>query len=188
MRKIQRELHQELHRELTTTRDRIATLVRPIDPARLNEHPEPNGWSIGQVLEHLLRADEKYEEPFRRLLNESPRDAAAAAREWKSSFIGGMIASSLINPKPIKLGPRNFDPGPTPRQGALDAFLTRELRFLQAMDDALSYDWRKLRIGSPALPGWAPKMNLGDGFRIHVVHVTRHSRQIERLAAKLSRG
>src|SRR5690348_8469657 len=108
MRKIQRELHQELRREHTAGRDRITTLVRPIDPARLNEHPEPNGWSVGQVLEHLLRADEKYEEPFRRLMNESPRDAAAAAREWKSSFIGGMIASSLINPKPIKRGPRTF--------------------------------------------------------------------------------
>jgi hypothetical protein len=30
-------------------------------------------------------------------------------------------------------------------------------------------------------------MNLGDGFRIHVVHVTRHSRQIERLAGMLAR-
>jgi hypothetical protein len=53
------------------------------------------------------------------------------------------------------------------------------------MDDAASYDWRALRIGSPALPSWAPKMNVGDGFRIHVVHLTRHSHQIERLVGLL---
>jgi hypothetical protein len=30
-------------------------------------------------------------------------------------------------------------------------------------------------------------MNVGDGFRIHTVHLTRHSRQIERLAGLLAR-
>ena len=78
-----------------------------------------------------------------------------------------------------------FRPGPTPRNGVVEAFVAREMRFVQAMDDAASYDWRALRIGSPALPSWAPKMNLGDGFRIHVVHLTRHSHQIERLVGKL---
>jgi hypothetical protein len=183
--KVQRELYEELRRELSETRDHIAKLVRPLDDAKLNEHPEPNGWSIGQVLEHLLRADEKYDAPLAELLRKSPRDAGAATREWKPSLIGGFIANSLMNPKPLKRGPRAFQPGPTPRNGAVESFLARELRFLQAMEDAMPYDWRKLRIGSPALPGWMPKMNLGDGFRIHVVHVTRHSRQMERLAGKL---
>lgn len=185
MQKIQRDLHQELRRELSDSRERIAKLVRPLSPAQLNEHPEPNGWTVGQVLEHLILADEKYDRPVTELLNRSPRDASAATREWKPSFIGKLIANSLLNPKPIKRGPRAFRPGPTPRNGVVDAFLARELKFIQAMDDAMPYDWKKLRIGSPALPGWAPKMNLGDGFRIHVVHVTRHSRQIERLAGKL---
>jgi hypothetical protein len=90
----------------------------------------------------------------------------------------------LLNPKPLK-GPKVFRPGPTPRNGVVEALLGRELKFVQAMDAAASYDWRALRIGSPALPSWAPKMNLGDGFRIHVVHVTRHSRQIARLIGEL---
>jgi hypothetical protein len=38
---------------------------------------------------------------------------------------------------------------------------------------------------TPALPSWVPTVNLGDGFRIHVVHLTRHSKQIDRLVAKL---
>jgi len=185
MRLEQQALHQKLRAEAVASRERIADLVRPVDPAKLNERPEPKGWSVGQVLEHLCLADEKYQRPLRQLLNGTRPDAAAPAREWKSSFIGGMIAKSLENPKPIKRGPRAFRPGPTPRPGVVEAFLTNERKFMQVMDDAASYDWRALRIGSPALPSWAPKMNVGDGFRIHVVHLTRHSRQIERLVKQL---
>lgn len=185
MQMIQRDLHDQLRKEAIASRERIAAMVRTLDPAKLNQHPEPNGWSVGQVLEHLCRADELYAGPMAELLRRTRPDAGAAAREWKSSFIGGMIASSLINPKPLKRGPRAFRPGPTPRNGVVETFHAGELRFVQALEDALQYDWRAIRIASPALPSWAPKMNLGDGFRIHVVHVTRHSRQIERLISKL---
>ncbi|MEP6730197.1 MAG: DinB family protein [bacterium] len=180
----QRELHSKLRAESIATRERIAALVRPLNPAQLNEHPEPKGWSVGQVLEHLVIADELYDDPFATLLRNTRQDAGAPAREWKSSFVGGLIAKSLLNPKALS-GPKVFRPGPTPRNGVPEVLLGREMRFVQAMDDAASFDWRKLRIGSPALPRWAPKMNLGDGFRIHVVHVTRHAGQIERLVAKL---
>lgn len=128
MRLPQRDLHQQLRAESIATRERLASTVRALDLAKLNEHPEPDGWSVGQVLER---------------------------------------------------------PGPTPRNGVAETLLARELRFVKAMDDATTLDWRALRIGSPALPSWAPKLNLGDGFRIHVIHVGRHSRQIERLIARL---
>lgn len=187
MRQIQRDLHQQLRTELVASRDRIMDLVRPIDASRLNEHPEPNGWSVGQVLEHLCKSNDLYEKPMLQLLSRTRPDAAAATREWKTTFVGGMIAKSLSNPKPIKRGPSAFRPGPSPRNGIVQAFHDGELRFLNAMDDAVQYDWRAVRIGSPALPSWAPKMNLGDGFRIHVVHVNRHARQIERLVRSLQR-
>jgi DinB superfamily len=184
MRLIQRDLHQRLHAESIATRERIAAMVRPLDPSKVNEHPEPKGWSVGQVLEHLCVADELSQAPFAAMMRGARQDAGAPAREWKPSFIGGRIAAALLNPKRLK-GPKVFRPGPTPRQGVVEALLAQEMNFVRAMDDAASFDWRALRIRSAALPSWAPKMNLGDGFRIHVVHVTRHSHQIERLVGKL---
>src|SRR5258708_2329853 len=184
MRLQQRELHKQLRDESVATRDRIAAMLRPLDPSKLNEHPEPEGWSVGQVLEHLCRADELYDAPVAAVMRDARPDAGAPTREWKSSFIGGLIAGTLLGAKPVK-GPRVFRPGPTPRNGVVEQLLARELSFVTAMDDAATYDWRALRIGSPALPSWAPKMSLGDGFRIHVVHVTRHSKQIARLIAQL---
>jgi DinB family protein len=184
MRIQQKQLHQQLRTEALATRDKIAELVRPLDNAKLHEHPEPTGWSVGQVLEHLYIADELYVEPAAKLVREARPDAGAPGREWKSSFIGGMIAESLLKARPLK-NPKVFAPGPTPRNGIVEALLGAELAFVNAMDAAAGYDWHALRIRSPALPRWAPKMNLGDGFRIHVVHLTRHSKQIERLVRKL---
>lgn len=184
MRLTQRDLYQQLRAEAIDTRERIAAMVRPLDQAKINEHAEPNGWSVGQVLEHLCVADGRYEDPLAALLGGARKDAGAPAREWKPSFIGGLIAGSLLKPKPLK-APKAFQPGPTPRNGVVEALLRREMNFVKAMDDAELFDWRALRISSPALPSWAPKMNLGDGFRIHIVHLTRHSHQIERLVAKL---
>jgi hypothetical protein len=180
----QRDLHRQLHDEGVATVERIAALTRPLDLGSLNEHPEPNGWSVAQTCEHLVLADERYEGPFTALMNRSRPDAGAAAREWKPSFIGGFIAEALLKPKALT-SPKVFQPGPTPRNGVVEALLSREKNFLKAMDDAASFDWRALRIKSPALPKWAPSMNLGDGFRIHMVHLTRHSKQIERLVGKL---
>jgi hypothetical protein len=54
------------------------------------------------------------------------------------------------------------------------------------MDDASRYDWNALKLHSPALPRFTPKRNLGDAFHVHGVHVTRHAKQIERLAGKLA--
>jgi hypothetical protein len=180
----QRDLYNQLRAEAIETRERIAALVRPLDLAKLNEHPEPNGWSVGQVLEHLCVADGRYEDPLASLMATARKDAGAPSREWKPSFIGGMIAGSLLKPKPLK-APKVFRPGPTPRNGVVEDLLAREMNFVAAMDEAALLDWQALRIHSPALPKWAPKMNLGDGFRIHIVHLTRHSHQIERLAGKL---
>lgn len=186
MRMIQRDLQQKLGAEIRATRDRISAAVRPLDGAQLVERPEPNGWSVGEVLEHLCLSSELYDEPTRNLVRTAPRDAAAPGREWKSSFLGGLLAGALEKPGKMK-APKAFRPGPTPRNGVLEAFLAGEHLVSSTMVEATLLDWRALRMGSPALPSFFPKMNLGDVFRIYAVHNTRHAKQIERVAAQLTR-
>ena len=147
MRLPQKDLHEKLRTEAVATRERIAALIRPLDPAKINEHPEPKGWSVGQVLEHLCVTDELSEAPLSNLLRASRQDAGAMAREWRSSFLGGLIAGSLLKPKPLT-SPKVFRPGPTPRNGVVETLLAREMQFVTVMDNATSYDWRDLRIGS----------------------------------------
>ena len=183
MQMIQRDLHAELRREAIELREQLAGLLRPLNAAQFNEHPEPKGWSIGEVVEHLLVADERSSAPAMEAIRTARADAAAPLRPWKSTFLGGLIAGSLEKPQKLK-APRVFQPAGT-RNGAVEALLAREAEFVTAIDNAASLDWRALRVRSGALPPFAPKMNLGDAFRIHVVHVRRHTAQIERLAGKL---
>ena len=184
MRMIQRDLLVQLRQQCLATRQRIADAVRSLDGAQLLQRTEPTGWSAGEVLEHLCVAEGLYEAPLAKILAGARADAGAPAREWKSSLFGGYLAGMLEKPAKLK-APKAFRPGPTPRGGVVEAFLALELRWVKVMDDAASLDWRKHGIGSPALPGFMPKMNLGDVFRIHVVHVTRHAAQIERVVGKL---
>ncbi len=184
MRVVQRELQSQVRAMTIAARDRIDALVRPLAASQLHAHPEPNGWSVGQVLEHLCLAGDLTEALAAGMLRAARKDPGAAAREWKPSFLGGLIASSLMKPKPLKSA-KVFRPGPTPRGGIVDAWQASEQRFLSDLDQAGDLDWVALRIPSAAMPSWAPKMNLGDGFRIHAVHLERHSHQIERLVGRL---
>jgi hypothetical protein len=179
MRLIQRELHDRLRTEARGNHQRIADLARPLDPERLVRRPAPGSWSVGEVLEHLCVVDELSAPRVTQLIATAPRDAGAPLREWKSTPLGGLIAWGLERPRKTT-APRPFRIGPTPRQGVVEDFLARDTRFIQALDDASSLDWRALRIRSAALPRIAPKMNLGDSFRINVVHVRRHLAQMER--------
>lgn len=184
MQMIQRDLHAQLRAEAVELRERLARVLRPLNAAQLNEHPEPKGWSVAEVVEHLLVSDERSSAPAMDVVRGARADAGAPMREWKSSFLGGLIAGSLEKPRKLK-APKVFQPSPTARGGFVEALLTRESEFVAAMDKAASLDWRGLRVRSGALPPFAPKMNLGDAFRIHVVHVRRHTAQIERLVGQL---
>lgn len=183
MRLLQRELHDQLRTEALANHKRIADLARPLDPERLVRHPTPPGWSVGEVLEHLCVTDELYQKPVLAVVNSARPDAGAPAREWRPTFFGNLLASILENPRRTK-APGSMKPGKTPRNGVVEDFLNRDNRMISLMDTAASLDWRNLKIASPAFPAPLIRFNLGDVFRIHVVHVKRHLGQIERVITR----
>jgi hypothetical protein len=185
MRLPQRDLHERLRTEARSNHERVAALVRPLDPERLVRRPTPPGWSVGEVLQHLCVSDELYRKPLVALVNGARRDAGAPAREWKSTIMGNVLAIMLENPRKMK-APRSFRPAPTPQPGVVEDFLARDLRLIALMDDSATLDWRALRMASPVLPVPIVRFNLGDVFRIHVVHVRRHLAQMERVVASYS--
>jgi DinB superfamily len=178
---LQTHLHDWLRATTLDNDERIATLVRPLDPGQLVRRPTPAGWSAGEVLEHLCVSDEIYDDPFREATSRARPDPAAPLRAWKPTWLGNFIARTLENPRRVK-APKPFRIGPTPRDGVVEAFLAREKEFVRTIDASASLDWQRVKLASPALPSFL-KFNLGDAFRIHVVHVSRHAKQIERVLA-----
>ena len=180
---IQQQFHDRLAADIRANHERLKALVRPLDPERLTRRPGPQRWSVGEVLEHLTLMDALFLTASEPLVRDARRDAAAPAREWKASFLGGMIASSLEGPRRLRSA-KVGRPG-MPRNGVTEAFLAGDMRYMQLLDDALTLDWNAVRMRPPVLP-WLPiRINLGDVFAIHRVHVTRHIGQIERTIAAL---
>lgn len=180
MEMTQRELHETLKSEALANHKRVAELARPLDPERLVRRPTPPGWSVGEVLEHLCIADELYRKPLTTLVSTARADAGAPARAWRPSFFGKLVAGALARPRRMK-APGRFKPGASPRNGVVEDFLARDSHLIAMMDDAASLDWRALHMTSPALPLPIIRLNLGDVFKIHVVHVRRHLGQMERV-------
>ena len=83
MRMIQRDLHKQLRTAAVAARQRLADLIRPLDPAQLQEHPEAKGWSVAEVLEHLCVTHEASSAPAVVAARAARPDAGAAAREWR---------------------------------------------------------------------------------------------------------
>lgn len=181
---LQRDLHQQLRTESLSLHQRVATLARALDPEQLVRRPAPDAWSVGEVLEHLCIADELYAKPVATLIHRAHIDAGAPLREWKPSLLGKFVAGALEKPRKMKT-PRKMRPATSPRNGVVEDFLTRDSRLLHRMDDSTTLDWNDLRLATPAFPVPVLKLNLGDVFRIHVVHVRRHLAQMESAVAGL---
>ena len=180
-------MHPHLEAALSRLDESRAALRAAVEavPAPLRvRKPAPDRWSVAEVLEHLIITDELYAGSLGTLMKTARPDAGAPARPWKASLLGKFLAHILSKPGKMK-APKKFQPGPSPRSGIVEAFLARESASADMMEQAASLDWRALRVPSPALPSWAPAMNLGDVFNVKVVHLTRHAKQIERVLSKL---
>ena len=136
------------------------------------------------MLEHLCVTSELYEPPLRALLRTARPDAAAPLREWKPTLLGGFMVRTFE--KPAKLPtPKSMVPAATPRGGVVEAFLAHLDAQTRLLDDASAFDWRRLRMASPAVPVPLKVFNLGDVLVILVAHAERHARQMERVGAAI---
>jgi len=182
---LQRDLHQALRARALKSHREISELARPLDPEQLVRRPPDGGWSVGEVLEHLLIAEGAYGPLVEAALRKARPDAGAPLREWTPTFFGGFLARSLERPRRLP-SPTKIRPGATPRGGVLEKFLALQTSLVTQMDAAAGYDWRAVTLHSPLVPAFLrplAKMNLGDSFSISVVHVERHTRQMERALA-----
>jgi hypothetical protein len=182
---LQRDLHHALRARALASHREIAELARPLDPERLVRRPPAGGWSVGEVLEHLCVSEEAYVPLVEGLLRRSRPDAGAPLREWKPSFFGGLLTRSLEGPGRLP-APKKIRPANTPRGGVLEKFLVQQSALVSRLDAAEGFDWSALTLNSPLVPALLrplARMNLGDAFSVSVVHVERHTRQMERVIA-----
>jgi hypothetical protein len=163
--------------ELVATDVRLQAAAGTLGPRALSWKPPSGGWSIGQVLEHLVLAAESYLGPMRQVI-EGAQATPGADPLWRPSLMGGVLARALRAPRKLP-APRAYAPAPTPRPDVLEVFRAKLRDTAWLLDRARPLEWNRLRLGSPITP--LIRLNLGDCFAISVAHAHRHLGQIERI-------
>jgi uncharacterized damage-inducible protein DinB len=141
---------------------------------------QPDGWSIGQLFEHLVIASDSYFSKMRGRVFDAhaPHTIAKASVEWEPSLMGWMMVKRLRSPRAMP-APRIFKPSPTPRPEVVNGFIQRQATLTYLLRASAALHWNRIRVTSPVSP--LVRMNLGDAFQILIVHAQRHIGQMARL-------
>jgi DinB superfamily len=160
--------------------ERIRDVVSGVPEAERSRRPPNGGWSIGEVLEHLIVSADSYLERLRTIIPHRGQTSPDASRMWKPSLMGGLLVRSFRSPRKMR-APKIYKPGPTPRARVLDEFLQRQEEAGRLIAQSADMDWHRVRFVSPVTS--LVRMNLGDALTVLVAHAERHAVQIERVRA-----
>jgi hypothetical protein len=163
--------------------DRIRTTVAAVPTEAMLRSPPDGGWSIGEVLEHLIISADSYLEVLRRTVEREKGSTASPDAMWRPSFMGGLLVGSFRSPRRMR-APRIYRPGPTPRPRVLEELIRRQEEVARLIAEGALLDWRRINLRSPVIP--LIRMNLGDAFAVPVVHAERHAGQIERVKTTIT--
>lgn len=146
------------------------------------KRPPTGGWSVAEVLEHLIVSADSYLHDIRPLVEQARPSVASGDPMWKPTLAGGLLVWSLKSPRKLP-APRSYKPGPSPRPRVLEEFLQRQEHVGRLITESAGLDWRRVKMRSPVAP--ILRMNLGDALTILVTHAERHAGQIERVLGAL---
>jgi DinB family protein len=167
----------QLMPELDRIEPRTRVAVSGLPESKFRELPPEGGWSIAQVFEHLCRTNLSYLDGPLATAIEKARSRGPSDKPWRPSLTGGWLAGALVEgTKPLPTAkPWRVTGEPPPN--VVDAFLDSVERLRAAVQEADGHDLR-VGLSSPVSP--LIRLNLGDAFRVLVVHCHRHLAQVER--------
>jgi hypothetical protein len=168
----------ERAREVRASVADIKRDVLPLAYLQIGWRPPDGGWSIAQVVEHLIITDQSYIDAFAPILARKP--ARPSQEPWRPSLIGGFLTRSQMPESKQKLRtPAQWRPAPEPRFNVVEEYIQVREGLIEVIAQTDGHDLRRTKLSSPAAK-WI-RMNLGDAIMTLVVHTQRHLRQIERI-------
>ena len=152
---------------------------KSLEEDQLNWQPNSKKWSVGQCLDHLLKANQSYCEAIRRKLDGSQQ--VELQPTFKNSFTGRHFirlmdpASSLKIPAPPTIRPQRSQVA----TNIVDRFLAQQDELLQLAETASQYDLMKTTVASPFLG--LLRFRLGEVFDVMIKHEQRHIEQAKKV-------
>ncbi|HEY2805619.1 MAG TPA: DinB family protein [Gemmatimonadales bacterium] len=154
-------------------------VAKELDSSQLGWRPPGGGWGIGQLLEHLILANDCYLGMLRpRIYARNAPHSEQGTAFWEPSIAGWLLVAGLRSKRRLP-APKPFAVGPTAREKVLDEFLVRQQQTMTFLRATAALDWTRLRMTSPV--NKLVRINLGDAFSIMTVHAQRHIKQMEKI-------
>jgi hypothetical protein len=174
----QEDLRARLLIELEGVAEDATAIVSGLADPQLHWSPA-TGWSIGQVLEHLVLTADAYVSRVRgRVYSPKAAHVLQGVATWEPSLMGWLLVKGMRSQRKFP-APKVFAPGPAPRPDVVEAFHQRQRTLTQLLLASAALDWNRVRTTSPASP--MIRLNLGDVFTILLTHTQRHVHQMERV-------
>lgn len=148
----------------------------------LLRRPPGGGWSIGEVLEHVLVVDTDMISALRDALDRAG-NAAGTPRAWKPTLIARVLLWALRPGTSLRVKAIPKYSNLVPRAGVVAACAAHLGDVRALLERADRVDPNALRITSPI--NAMVKYSLGDALQILVTHAERHMVQIDRTRAAL---
>lgn len=159
-------------------------LAAALTGERLWWRPEPDRWSIGECLDHLVLTGEAYLEALDDAIADGRSRGLVAGEPYRAGPVGRWLAALLEPPPrfgvpaPGRIRPRRPGPG-RPGGSPLPRFEALRGRFGQRLEAADGLDLWRIRVTSPFF--WWLRFDLGSAFRIVAAHERRHLWQARRV-------
>lgn len=166
----------ELESRLRLVAERARLATDGADAATRSLAPPGGGWSMDQVLEHVMKLDEDYLRAIDAAL--SAANPSASPPAWKPSLPGRLLVWAMREQNRMKAPTAAAYDGLAPRADTPRAFQRHLEDMTAAIRRADGFDLRALRVRSPLAA--ALVLNAGDALRVLVTHAERHMGQLER--------
>ena len=155
-------------------------MLSGLDSEQLDWKPDEESWSVREIVEHLRLTNEAYLSEVSMAVRRSDMTEPEG-----QEYVTPKLAQRFIN----AVGPNGNDKTPVPKvlvphsehtpENTLELFLKHYTAVQEFMIEATMTDLVRTKLKSPIMP--ILKFQLGDAFKIILMHNERHLKQIERL-------
>ena len=147
---------------------------------QFNWKPDPESWSVGECLSHLVNSNSLYLDKIANILNSFPTNYEKDFT-YKQSFMGKLISEGVdpANLKKAKTFKVFFPDKSVVQNKIIDEYVKSSEKLIELAGKMEHLDLEKIKLSSPV--NIMIRLNLGDPLIIIPKHDKRHLNQAEKV-------
>lgn len=160
--------------------EKAAKTFSPLSEEQLNWKINPDSWSVGECLSHLVNSNGLYLNKFQIILNSYP-SGNEKDFSYEQTIFGKMIAKGVdpANIKKSKTFKVFFPDSSDMKKDIIDDYVKSSEELISLANKMKHLDFKKIKLSSPV--NKLIRLNLGDPLIIIPKHDERHLNQAERV-------